>query len=235
MMPNVGQPRARIATPEKPDLPLPTRTVVDVDNPFGNGGGGNGGGGGGGHRPPPGRHPGYGGRGPTVWDAVAIGLATAAFADRGVATGGCSVADCVTVGQPACGAAATLVESEPIELEQEVEPTAPLAAAAPATDDHSAPAAPESLPQLRVGTPFTLPAAGLGAAQGSVAVKIGAVILECPVTDWDETGLAATLPGMALAAPAKAELLVAFADGTLAVAMHVELLPAATAAVAGTN
>jgi hypothetical protein len=80
VLPNGRQPGTRIATPDRPDLPLPPHTVVDVGNPFGNGGGGNGGGGngGGGHRPPPGRHPGHYGRGPPGWDLLAIGLATAA-------------------------------------------------------------------------------------------------------------------------------------------------------------
>jgi len=85
------------------------------------------------------------------------------------------------------------------------------------------------------GEPFTLPAAGLGTEQGRVAVKIGAMILECPVTAWTEAGLAATLPVMAVAGPAKADLLVALADGTLVAAVPVELLPAQGAAVAAAD
>ena len=133
VLPNGRQPGPRIATPDHPDLSLPPRTVVDVGNPFGNGGGGNGGGGnggggnggggngGGGHRPPPGRHPGHYGRGPTGWDLLAIGLATAAFSDRGVVSGGCYVNDCVTIGQPSCGVATTLVGAEPIVIEADLE------------------------------------------------------------------------------------------------------------------
>jgi hypothetical protein len=247
VLPNGRQPGTRIATPDRPDLPLPPHTVVDVGNPFGNGGGGNGGGGnggggngGGGHRPPPGRHPGHYGRGPTGWDLLAIGLATAAFSDRGVVSGGGYVNDCVSIGQPSCGVATTLVGPEPVVIENDLEASALVADPAAAFDDlpvndAAAPAVAEPLPQLQVGEPFTLPAAGLGSEQGRVAVKIGAVILECPVTAWTEAGLAATLPTMAVAGPAKADLLVALADGTLAAAVPVELLPAQGAAVAAAN
>jgi len=56
------------------------------------------------------------------------------------------------------------------------------------------------------------------------------VILDCPVTAWSDSGLEAMLPAMTLAGPVRAELIVALADGTLAVAMPVELLAATTAA-----
>jgi len=90
-----------------------------------------------------------------------------------------------------------------------------------------APAAAQPRPQLRVGTAFELPAKGLGAKPGRVAVKVGAVILECPVSNWNDGGLRATVAEMTLAAATPADLIVALADGAVAARIPVDLLPAA--------
>ncbi len=98
--------------------------------------------------------------------------------------------------------------------------------AAPVVTRIEEPEAAVPLPQLRVGQPFELPAGGLGADKGRVVVAVGPVIIECPVTGWDESGLSATMPDMMLTTSAKADLLVSFADGSLAAAMPVMLVPA---------
>jgi hypothetical protein len=59
-----------------------------------------------------------------------------------------------------------------------------------------------------------------------VAVKVGVVILECPVSVWNETGLAAAVPATTLEAATRADLIVALADGKVAAVVPVELLPA---------
>lgn len=201
-----GSPGPRPISIDRPDFDVSYQPGPEIKKPNGNNGGGNNGGG----RPQrPGRRPCHG---PTGWDLVAIGLATAAFVDGGVAQAGCSTGDCVTVGQPTCCGAAAAVDSQPV-------------AAATVADDPVPPAA-SALSQLRVGQPFRLPAQGLGAAEGRVAVKLGAAMFDCRVTGWNETGLDATLPAMTLAGPVRAELIVALADGTLAAVLPVELVPA---------
>jgi hypothetical protein len=97
----------------------------------------------------------------------------------------------------------------------------------PTVVETPAPAAAQPRPQLRVGTAFELPAKGLGAKPGRVAVKVGAVILECPVSNWNDGGLRATVAEMTLAAATPADLIVALADGAVAARIPVDLLPAA--------
>jgi len=80
-----------------------------------------------------------------------------------------------------------------------------------------------------------LPAKGLGTTRGRVAVKIGAVILECPVAAWSDAGFSATVAPVTLDAATKADLIVALADGTVAAKIPVELLPAVGEAVASTK
>lgn len=65
-------------------------------------------------------------------------------------------------------------------------------------------------------------------------MKVGVVILECPVTAWTDAGLRATVPATTLASATRADLIVALADGSVAAVVPVELLPSrpqATAAV----
>lgn len=119
----------------------------------------------------------------------------------------------MSVGQPTCCGAATVVDSQPVAVETVSSEPVPTTAA--------------TLPQLRVGEPFELPAKGLGAAAGRVAVKIGEAMFDCRVMTWNDVGFEATLPAMTLAGPVRAELIVALADGTLAAALPVELVPAA--------
>jgi hypothetical protein len=58
------------------------------------------------------------------------------------------------------------------------------------------------------------------------------VILECPVSNWNDGGLRATVAEMTLAAATPADLIVALADGAVAARMPVDLQPA-TVQVAG--
>ncbi|MFM8539816.1 MAG: hypothetical protein ACKOES_17355 [Planctomycetaceae bacterium] len=177
--------------------------------------------------------------GPTAWDWVAIGLAAAAFAD-GLADrrGGFSPDSGGVIERPLVQA----VPADPIIVHHEVvsatpapgvetvvisEPVQPVGPIV--EDSHAADAATtastEPLPQLRVGEGFQLPATGLGGSQGRVAVKVGVVILECPVSVWNEAGLAATVPATTLEAATRADLIVARADGSVAAVVPVELLP----------
>ena len=179
--------------------------------------------------------------GPTAWDWVAIGLAAAAFAEgRADRHGGCCPGGGVVIERPLV----QTVPADPIVVYEEavmVPPAAsgetvvisePEATARPAVEDSPAAvesevaAGPEPLPQLRVGEGFQLPAKGLGGPRGRVAVKIGVVILECPVTAWNEAGLEATVPATTLEAATRADLILALADGKVAAVMPVELLPA---------
>jgi len=211
-LPRPGNPSRRPISVERPDLDVSYRPGPEIRNPNGNNGGGggnNGGGNGGGRHPHPGRRPCHG---PTGWDLVAIGLATAALVDGGVGQGVCYAGDSVIVGQPTCCVGTPVVESQAVIEDN-------------ATTEAVLPTAP-TLPQLRVGEPFQLPAQGLGVEQGRAAVKVGAAIHDCPVTAWCDAGFDAMLPEIALTGPVAAELIVAFADGTLAAALPVELLPA---------
>ncbi len=178
--------------------------------------------------------------GPTAWDWVAIGLAAAAFVDgRADRRGGFSPDSGVVIERPLV----QTVPADPIIVHHEVvsatpapgvetvvisEPVHP---AGPTVEDSAAAdsattASTEPLPQLRVGEGFQLPATGLGGSQGRVAVKVGVVILECPVSVWNETGLAAAVPATTLEAATRADLIVALADGKVAAVVPVELLPA---------
>lgn len=211
-LPRPGNPSRRPISVERPDLDVSYRPGPEIRNPNGNngGGGGNGGGNnGGGRHPHPGRRPCHG---PKGWDLVAIGLATAALVDGGVGQGVWYASESVTVGQPTCCGGTTVVESPAVVEEN-------------ATTEAVLPSDP-TLPQLRVGEPFQLPAQGLGVERGRAAVKVGAAIHDCPVTAWSDAGFAATLPAIALTGPVAAEVIVAFADGTLAAVLPVELLPA---------
>lgn len=178
--------------------------------------------------------------GPTAWDWVAIGLAAAAFVDgRADRRGGCCPDSGVVIERPLvqtvpadpiivhhevvsatpAPGVETVVNSEPVQ------PAGPLVEDSPAADSATT-ASTEPLPQLRVGEGFQLPAKGLGGSQGRVAVKVGVVILECPVSVWNEAGLAATVPATTLEAATRADLIVALADGKVAAVVPVELLPA---------
>jgi hypothetical protein len=178
--------------------------------------------------------------GPTAWDWVAIGLAAAAFADgRADRHGGGCPGGGVVIERPL----AQTVPADPIIVYDEAVTVTPAPSgdavvisepgptASPADEDSPAAesavaAGPEPLPQLRAGEGFQLPAKGLGGKQGRVAVRIGVVILECPVTAWNEAGLEAAVPATTLEAAARADLIVALADGTVAAVVPVELLPA---------
>jgi hypothetical protein len=91
------------------------------------------------------------------------------------------------------------------------------------------PDAAEDLAELVAGQGFELPARGLGVEPGRVAIKVGPIFVECRVDAWNDTGLAATVPEVALAEATPAELLAAAADGTPLVRMPVRLLPTAAA------
>lgn len=193
--------------------------------------------------------------GPTAWDWVAIGLSAAALADSLAHNhGGVYVNDGVIIDRPVVRAdpapetvietvvvpasetvvvqEVTPVEAEtPAVIEEDILTTSPLetvetagtAAAESPTEPTSASA---TLPRLRVGAAFELPAKGLGAARGRVAVKVGVVILECPVAEWTDNGFRATVARAMLEAATRADLIVALADGTVAASIPVELLPA---------
>lgn len=178
------------------------------------------------------------GAGPTAWDWVAIGLSAAAFVDgRGGRHGGCYVGDGVVIERPIARtvpADPLVVYSEPVAGVEPVviEETVAPAESAVVVGKPAAATQAEPLPQVRVGEGFELPAQGLGGAQGRVAVKVGVVILECTVRTWTEAGLQATVPAATLDAAAKADLIVALADGTVAAVVPVELLPAKKATAA---
>ncbi len=177
--------------------------------------------------------------GPTAWDWVAIGLAAAAFAD-GLADrhGGCFTGNGIVIERPLPQAVPAdplivhheqVVAAQPIVGEQSIavaEPDAAATATVAAATATATEPTPEPLPQLRAGEAFELPAQGLGATPGRVAVSVGAVILECPVTAWTAAGLQATVPTATLAAATRADLIVALADGPVAAVVPVELLPA---------
>lgn len=180
------------------------------------------------------------GPGPTAWDWVAIGLAAAAFVDgRTDRRGGCCPDSGVVIERPlvqTVPADPIIVHGEVVSatpapgvetvvISEPVQPAGPTVEDSPAADSAIA-AGTEPLPQLRVGEGFQLPAKGLGGSQGRVAVKVGVVILECPVTAWNEAGLAATVPATTLEAATRADLIVALADGKVAAVVPVELLPA---------
>lgn len=168
--------------------------------------------------------------GPTAWDWVAIGLSAAALADSlAHRHDGYYVNDGVVIDRPLVQ---TVPYTETVPLTETVTETIiiheePLMV-------REQPLA-EPLPQLRVGSAFELPAKGLGTTRGRVAVKIGAVILECPVAAWSDAGFSATVAPVTLDAATKADLIVALADGTVAAKIPVELLPAVGAAVASTK
>ena len=181
--------------------------------------------------------------GPTAWDWVAIGLAAAAFAD-GIAdrrTGGSGGGRGIVVERPIVQA----VPAEPIVVVDEhsgparsvaIEEIVTTAEGALVAETRlettqtgvsvGEPVAEnDTLPQVWVGEGFELPARGLGGTPGKVAMKIGAVILECPVTAWTDAGLRATVPPTTIASATRADLIVAFADGGVAAVVPVELLP----------
>jgi len=169
--------------------------------------------------------------GPTPWDWVAIGLAAAAFAD-GIAdrrTGGSGGGRGIVVEHP-------IVQAVPAEPPVVVEEIVTAAEGAPVAETRldttqtgvsvGEPVAEnDPLPQVWAGEGFELPAQGLGGTPGKVAMKIGAVILECPVTAWTDAGLRATVPPTTIAAATRADLIVALADGSVAAVVPVELLP----------
>ena len=181
--------------------------------------------------------------GPTAWDWVAIGLAAAAFADGIVdrRNGGFGGGRGIVVERP-------IVQAVPAEppvvvaehsgparsvVIEEVVTTAEGALVAETRLDTTqtgvsvgAPVAEnDPLPQVWAGEGFELPARGLGGTPGKVAMKIGAVILECPVQAWTDAGLRATVPPTTIASATRADLIVALADGSVAAVVPVELLP----------
>jgi len=188
--------------------------------------------------------------GPTAWDWVAIGLAAAAFAD-GIAdrrTGGSGGGRGIVVERPIVQA----VPAEPLVVVEEhsgtarsvlIEEIGTTAEGALVAETHldttptgvsvGEPVAEnDPLPQVWAGEGFELPARGLGGTPGKVAMKIGAVILECPVQAWTDAGLRATVPPTTIASATRADLIVAFADGSVAAVVPVELLPARQAVAA---
>ncbi|MFM7413696.1 MAG: hypothetical protein ACKO6E_10895 [Planctomycetota bacterium] len=219
--------------------------ILDVGGQAGNGGNAN----------PPVANNNNNNNGPTAWDWVAIGLSAAALADSLAHNhGGVYVNDGVIIDRPVVRAdpapqtvietvvvppsetvvvrEVTPVEAEtPTIIEEDIVTPSPLetvetagtAAAESPTEPTSASA---TLPRLRVGVAFELPAKGLGEARGRVAVKVGVVILECPVAEWSDTGFRATVARATLEAATRADLIVALADGTVAASIPVELLPA---------
>ena len=215
---------------------------------------GHAGGGDGAANPPVAGDPGA--AGPTAWDWVAIGLSAAALADSLADRGGGFVNGGVVVERPIVQtvpvAETVVIRDQPVVVHEErivvqeqpvvvhEEPVVVLdeqvtvaeqpdvtAIGEPTVVETPAPAAAQPRPQLRVGTAFELPAKGLGAKPGRVAVKVGAVILECPVSNWNDGGLRATVAEMTLAAATPADLIVALADGAVAARIPVDLLPAA--------
>lgn len=181
--------------------------------------------------------------GPTAWDWVAIGLAAAAFAD-GFAdrrTGGSGGGRGIVVERPIVQA----VPAEPLVVVEEhsgparsvmieeIVTTAEGALVAETRLDTTQTgvsvgepgAENDPLPQVWAGEGFELPARGLGGTPGKVAMKIGVVILQCPVTAWTDAGLRATVPTTTIVSATRAELIVAFADGSVAAVVPVELLP----------
>lgn len=215
---------------------------------------GHAGGGDGAANPPVAGDPGA--AGPTAWDWVAIGLSAAALADSLADRGGGFVNGGVVVERPIVQtvpvAETVVIRDQPVVVHEErivvqeqpvvvheepvvvpdeqvtvAEQPDVTAIGEPAVVETPAPAAAQPRPQLRVGTAFELPAKGLGAKPGRVAVKVGAVILECPVSNWNDGGLRATVAEMTLAAATPADLIVALADGAVAARIPVDLLPAA--------
>ena len=215
---------------------------------------GHAGGGDGAANPPVAGDPGA--AGPTAWDWVAIGLSAAALADSLADRGGGFVNGGVVVERPIVQtvpvAETVVIRDQPVVVHEErigvqeqpvvvheepvvvpdeqvtvAEQPDVAAIGEPAVVETPAPAAAQPRPQLRVGTAFELPAKGLGAKPGRVAVKVGAVILECPVSNWHDGGLRATVAEMTLAAATPADLIVALADGAVAARIPVDLLPAA--------
>jgi hypothetical protein len=217
--------------------PMPDWGQQLVDRiPEGNGGNGNG------DAPEPG--PAVVDAGPTAWDWVAIGLAAAAFAD-GIAdrrSGGSGGGRGIVVERPIVQA----VPAEPLVVVEEHSGTArsvvieeigttaegTLVAetrfdTTPTGVSVGEPVAEnDPLPQVWAGEGFELAARGLGGTPGKLAMKIGAVILECPVQAWTDAGLRATVPPTTIASATRADLIVAFADGSVAAVVPVELLPA---------
>jgi len=215
---------------------------------------GHAGGGDGAANPPVAGDPGA--AGPTAWDWVAIGLSAAALADSLADRGGGFVNGGVVVERPIVQTVPVaetvvirdqpvvvheeriLVQEQPVVVHEEsvvvpdeqvtvAEQPDVTAIGEPTVVETPAPAAAQPRPQLRVGTAFELPAKGLGAKPGRVAVKVGAVILECPVSNWNDGGLRATVAEMTLAAATPADLIVALADGAVAARIPVDLRPAA--------
>jgi len=215
---------------------------------------GHAGGGDGAANPPVAGDPGA--AGPTAWDWVAIGLSAAALADSLADRGGGFVNGGVVVERPIVQtvpvAETVVIRDQPVVVHEErivvqeqpvvvheepvvvpdeqvtvAEQPDVTAIGEPTVVETPAPAAAQPRPQLRVGTAFELPAKGLGAKPGRVAVKVGAVILECPVSNWNDGGLRATVAEMTLAAATPADLIVALADGAVAARIPVDLLPAA--------
>jgi hypothetical protein len=183
-----------------------------------------------------------GAAGPTAWDWVAIGLSAAALADSLADRGGGFVNGGVVVERPIVQtvpvAETVVIRDQPVVVHEEpvvvpdeqvtvAEQPDVAAIGEPTVVETPTPAAAQARAQIRVGTPFELPAKGLGAKAGRVAVKVGAVILECPVSNWHDGGLRATVADMMLAAATPADLIVALADGTVAARIPVDLLPAA--------
>ena len=217
--------------------PMPDWGQQLVDRiPEGNGGNGNG------DAPEPG--PAVVDAGPTAWDWVAIGLAAAAFAD-GIAdrrSGGSGEGRGIVVERPIVQA----VPAEPLVVVEEhsgtarsvvieeIGTTAEGALVAETRFDTTPTgvsvgepvAENDPLPQVWAGEGFELAARGLGGTPGKLAMKIGAVILECPVQAWTDAGLRATVPPTTIASATRADLIVAFADGSVAAVVPVELLPA---------
>ena len=85
------------------------------------------------------------------------------------------------------------------------------------------------VPTLCVSDVFLLPAQGIGTAKGKVAIKCGAIAVQCEVIEWTNSLLKAQMTGLALDSPAPAHVIVTLADGREAASISVTLLPAAAA------
>jgi hypothetical protein len=61
-------------------------------------------------------------------------------------------------------------------------------------------------------------------------LKIGEIVLSCPIKDWNTSTVTTTLPVVGITGPTKAELAVLLADGKVAQMVAVELQPASAPA-----
>lgn len=84
----------------------------------------------------------------------------------------------------------------------------------------------EQLPEVTVGATITLPAQGLGNDAGIVMLRIGDMTFATIVNQWTDQGVEVTLPMIGLENPKRAEIVVLFANGQVALSTPVKLLPA---------